>query len=309
MVFLSAGSSSARVSYSPIFTRTATTTSVVTPVAFNCVKFIIIREGHATFFGEFGKQRAEVGDVVVLDENTLCGAEPEQSLTTTTLNLDRAYVVDQVFWQYASQFGSRCEANSFLDVRYAEPGQIAHIGERRTGLLLPWLDELTAISLEGISPERFYRAQSLLFAVLDVIIPYLAVTGTGTSPTHPSATAPSQPRHREFIPLRHDARDAALMLSERLDKKWTVAELACAVHLSTSQIRRLFVESFGKSPIAYLTMLRVDRMAELLRSTKISVTSISSQVGWSDPEFAARQFRRSLGVSPSEYRRIVRRLP
>lgn len=309
MVFSANGPPLARVSYSPIFIRTATTTSAVTPVAFDCVKFIIIREGCATFYGEFGKQRAKFGDVVVLDENTLCGAQPEQRLTTTTLNLDRAYVVDQVFWQYAAQFGSRCEASSFLNGRYAEPGQIAHIGASRAGLLLPWLDELTAISFEGIGPERFYRAQSLLFAVLDVIIPHLAVTETRASHTQRTAVAPSQPRHREFMPLRHDARDAASMLRGQLDRKWTVPELAREVHLSPSQIRRLFIESFGKSPIAYLTILRVDRMAELLRTTKLPVASAASKVGWNDPDFAARQFRRSLGVSPSEYRRMMRRLP
>lgn len=41
---------------------------------------------------------------------------------------------------------------------------------------MPWLDELAALSADGLPSERFYRAQALLFAVLDVIVPRLSVT-------------------------------------------------------------------------------------------------------------------------------------
>lgn len=78
--------------------------------------------------------------------------------------------------------------------------------------------------------------------------------------------------------------------------------LANEVHLSRSQVGRLFVEAFGKSPIAYLTMLRTERMAALLRTTDTPIAKIAQEVGWSDPDFAARQFRRSVGVTPRSYR-------
>ena len=35
--------------------------------------------------------------------------------------------------------------------------------------------------------------------------------------------------------------------------------------------------------------------------------TIAREVGWRDPDFAARQFRRSVGVTPSKYRAISRR--
>lgn len=128
-------------------------------------------------FSEFGTRHVNVGDLIVLAANTLCGAEPEGWVTTTTLYLDRDYVIDQVFWQYAEQFTDRLDAKAFLDARYAEPAQVVRLGEDRAGLLMPWLDELTALSADGLAPERFYRAQSLLFAILDVIVPRISVTG------------------------------------------------------------------------------------------------------------------------------------
>ncbi|WP_269779067.1 helix-turn-helix domain-containing protein [Propioniciclava soli] len=66
------------------------------------------------------------------------------------------------------------------------------------------------------------------------------------------------------------------------------------------------MEAFGKSPIAYLTMLRTERMAGLLRATDTPIAVIAREVGWGDPDFAARQFRRSVGVTPREYRAMIR---
>lgn len=38
-------------------------------------------------------------------------------------------------------------------------------------MLMPWLDELVILSLDGPSPDRFYRMLALLFAVLDAVGP------------------------------------------------------------------------------------------------------------------------------------------
>lgn len=114
-------------------------------------------------------------------------------------------------------------------------------------------------------------------------------------------------RHRRFFPLRFEARHVANLLRGELARRWSLSELADAVHLSPSQLGRVFVDAYGKSPIAYLTMLRVERMADLLSETDLTIAIIASEVGWGDADFAARQFRRSVGVSPSQYRSMSRR--
>ena len=298
-----------RRNYSPVMARTQSTYTTISPVAFDCVKFIIIRSGSARLFSEFGFLHVNVGDVVVIAANTLCGAEPEGWLTTTTLYLDRDYIIDQVFWQHAARFKDRFDASDFLDTNYAEPAQVVRLGEDRAGLLLPWLDELTALSVGGLHADRFYRVQALLSAVLDVVVPHLAVTDQRATPTQRTTVVPSTPRHRAFRPLRSEARKVAELFADELDRRWSVPELANAVHLSPSQLRRVFAEAFGKSPIAYLTMLRAERMAYLLKLTDSPISVIAASVGWGDPDFAAQQFRRSVGVSPSEYRRISSKTP
>lgn len=295
--------------FTPILVRRRSDHTPIPPVAFDCVKLIAIRAGSARLFSEFGSRHVNVGDVVVLAANTLCGAEPEGWVTTTTLYLDRDYVIDQVFWQHAARFKDRLDASDFLEASYAEPAQVVRLGEDRAGLLMPWLDELAALSADGQHSNNFYRAQALLSAVLDVIVPHLAVTGDRVTSTQRSTIVPSTPRHRAFRPLRAEARIAAELLARDMDRRWSVPELAGAVHLSPSQLRRVFTQAFGKSPIAYLTMLRAERMAHLLKATESPISVIAASVGWGDPDFAARQFRRSIGVAPSEYRRISRQIP
>lgn len=60
--------------YSPVIARTRTDHAPVAPIAFDFVKFIVVRAGGARLFSEFGCRHANVGDVVVLAANTLCGA-------------------------------------------------------------------------------------------------------------------------------------------------------------------------------------------------------------------------------------------
>lgn len=291
--------------FSPLVARTQTAHAPLDPIAFDCVKIIVIRSGSAILLCELGERHVKVGDIVVLAANTLCGAEPEGWITTTTLYLDHDYVVDQVFWQYAAQFADRLDAQRFLDTYYAEPTQVLRVGEARAGVLMPWLDELATLSIDGPEPRHFYRAQSLLFAILDVTTPYMRVTGERVTPTQRVTTLPTLPRLRRFHSLRAEARTAAELIRREPERHWTLDALASEVHLSSSQLGRVFVDAFGKSPIAFLTMVRAERMAHLLRESDAPIARIAGEVGWTDPDYATRQFRRSVGITPRQYRARV----
>lgn len=288
--------------FGPVVARTESVHRPREPIAYDCVKLIFVRAGSALFFSEFGERPVRVGDVVLLAANTLCGAEPEDWVTVTTLYLDRDYVVDQVFWQHAGVLTDRLEAKDFIDARYAEPAQVLRLGEDRAGYLMPWLDELGSLSLDGPAPERFYRMQALLFAVLDVVSPFVATTAVRRSPTQRKATWPGAPALRRLAPLRMEARAVADLLRENPARSWTLAELADAVHLSPSQLGRVFVEAYGQSPMTYLTTLRAEHLARLLRETDLPIEQAMAEVGWHSRGHAARLFRQAVGLTPIRYR-------
>jgi AraC family transcriptional regulator, L-rhamnose operon transcriptional activator RhaR len=79
--------------------------------------------------------------------------------------------------------------------------------------------------------------------------------------------------------------------------------LAEIAHMSKRNFMRSFQAAMGNSPIAHLIQLRVNRAASLLRRPQLSVTDIAFQVGFGDSNYFTRQFRRLLGVTPTEYRK------
>lgn len=65
-------------------------------------------------------------------------------------------------------------------------------------------------------------------------------------------------------------------------------ELAGAVHLSPSQIGRVFVDAYGKTSMTYLTTLRAEHPAHLLRETDVPIEEAMREVGWHSRGHAAR---------------------
>ena len=79
--------------------------------------------------------------------------------------------------------------------------------------------------------------------------------------------------------------------------------LAEEVNLSASRFRVLFKSEVGTTITRYIRTTRLLKAAELLTSTYERVSEISYAVGFEDPGYFAKAFRRSFGCSPSEYRR------
>ena len=70
-------------------------------------------------------------------------------------------------------------------------------------------------------------------------------------------------------------------------------------------VRRLFREQTGQSPHSYLINLRIDKAKQLLvQYPKASVAVIAANCGFQDPNYFSTCFKKKMGCSPIEYRRI-----
>ncbi|WP_447949596.1 helix-turn-helix transcriptional regulator [Microbacterium aurum] len=239
-----------------------------------------------------------VGDAVLISPGSPCGVEPTGSLIATSALINTRYAVDQVFWQHSDLLRDRRDTVNFLATQYAEPVQILRLGERLASEVFPLLDELASITSLDTFRGRFNRVQSLWFSIADVITPFIASVSIHLDPHN---TATSVLRYCRGN-TRSEARETARLLRNNIQRSWSLADLAKHAHLSQSQLGRIFVESFGLSPIAYLAALRAEQLARLLTTTDDTIARNAAQVGWSDPSYAARQFRRVFGISPSAFR-------
>ena len=86
-------------------------------------------------------------------------------------------------------------------------------------------------------------------------------------------------------------------------EKITLEDLAAQIHLCKSESCRLFKRYMNESMFDYLLSYRVERSLELLRQSGLDVTQIAGQVGFANPGYYSRIFKRKMGCAPLEYRK------
>lgn len=79
-------------------------------------------------------------------------------------------------------------------------------------------------------------------------------------------------------------------------------EMAQVVNLSPSRLRYLFKKETGVAPGQYLRTFRLEQARDLLENTFLSVKEIVRRVGVNDQSHFIRQFKKSYGLTPAQYR-------
>ncbi|MFD8859927.1 helix-turn-helix domain-containing protein [Streptomyces vinaceus] len=95
---------------------------------------------------------------------------------------------------------------------------------------------------------------------------------------------------------------------DNLHRRLGIGELAGVAHLSVRQFERRFVDTTGLPPGRWLTEQRIRAGAVLLASADQPVDVVAGRVGLTVAGFR-HHFRRTMGVSPSTYRRQFRQAP
>lgn len=82
----------------------------------------------------------------------------------------------------------------------------------------------------------------------------------------------------------------------------SVEELAKRLQLSERQTRRFFVSIYRMSLQEKIKEMRLDLAKELLIHTNMTIIKIAHQVGYKDPLYFSRIFKKNVGISPTFYR-------
>ena len=92
-------------------------------------------------------------------------------------------------------------------------------------------------------------------------------------------------------------------MRENLGEQLTVDDMARAAMFSKFHFTRIFQRATGVSPGRFLSALRLQRAKHLLVSTSLNVADISLRVGYNSVGTFSSRFTRSIGMSPTTYRR------
>lgn len=86
-------------------------------------------------------------------------------------------------------------------------------------------------------------------------------------------------------------------------RDWDIADLARRAGTSRATLARRFAAEVRSSPQVYLTQLRMQEAAQLLRETDDSLGHIAQRVGYRSEYAFNRAFHREMGAPPGSYRR------
>lgn len=82
-------------------------------------------------------------------------------------------------------------------------------------------------------------------------------------------------------------------------------DIANSASISVSECLRCFKNTIHTTPIQYTIEYRIQKAAELLKSTDLNITEIGTRCGFVDMSYFTRIFKRTYGCTPKKYRAIT----
>lgn len=101
----------------------------------------------------------------------------------------------------------------------------------------------------------------------------------------------------------HSQKDVIKDYIDRNYKKDISAkDVAGILGYSDVYFSKVFKQLFDDNFINYLTKIRIDRAKVLLKDVSFNIKEVGKSVGYADSNYFTKVFKRSIGISPSEYR-------
>lgn len=168
----------------------------------------------------------------------------------------------------------------------AEPAVAMLPGQTATEMI--WLLERLEHAAQELSPARDLIVQSLLVLLLTTLLRH--------SQSQPEQPPAAQAEREQFQRFRE-------LLEEHFREHWSVAQFATAMGMGCSALNRL-AERHGDRRVHEMQQYRLLLEAQrLLIYTAASAVQIAAELGFQDPAYFSRFFKRQTGLTPLAFRR------
>ena len=101
-------------------------------------------------------------------------------------------------------------------------------------------------------------------------------------------------------------RNVTEFVESRIASAISLSEMAAVAGLSRYHFARSFSRTYGRAPHRYLLLRRISLAASFLGTTDLPVSEIAQRVGFSSPARLSTAFGRTMGQSPTTFRRAIR---
>nr|WP_199080661.1 AraC family transcriptional regulator [Pedobacter sp. ASV19] len=203
-------------------------------------------------------------------------------IPATTRYLKYAADQDQpwtIFWVHFS--GKEIDAfNQTLNITLGDGPQQIHYNEK--GIQI-WNDMYRCLEM-GYSKDNLNNANMCLYHFLSTFL-YPEQHFTGNED-------------------KGIVRETIVFMRSELANKFTVEDFSARHKLSASHFSSLFRQSTGISPMEYFIQLKIQQSCHLLYSTGTKIKDVAISLGYDDPYYFSRLFKKIMGISPKQYRVI-----
>jgi AraC-like DNA-binding protein/ActR/RegA family two-component response regulator len=125
---------------------------------------------------------------------------------------------------------------------------------------------------------------------------------SGRRPQVTAAQLPAETRYRPQVPVAPRLQAAVAHVAKNYLRAIPESEVALLCNMSPSRFCRQFKAAFDVTFVEYLANHRMQQAKRLLSNPDMPVADVAAAVGFNDPSYFTRVFRKQEGVSPSEYR-------
>jgi two-component system response regulator YesN len=99
-------------------------------------------------------------------------------------------------------------------------------------------------------------------------------------------------------------READKYIRQHYAESLTLPSVAAEVHVTPVWLSKLFKKEMHKTFLEYLTDIRMDKAKEMLADVQYKIYEVSSCVGYKDPVHFTKLFKKQMGCTPKEYRKL-----
>ena len=150
-----------------------------------------------------------------------------------------------------------------------------------------------------------------------LLLSYLDSVNTGVSADEPDADVTNrifdciQLQIQRNIKASHMSplvKDIVKYVSEHYTESLSLKTVAEATYFSPSYCENRFKKEMGKSIINYLIDVRISEAKNLISGSDMPLSDVSERVGFEDYNYFARIFKKRVGYTPRQYRRLFEML-
>jgi len=222
---------------------------------------------------------------VVTSEYTIAGRAGDTIYTPDHMPHRDVFPAGSEFEVYLIIFHWKDEANLLKQFQPPQLSQMSDAAKKRIG------DDFRRLYQDFLSQDD-YREHLTSLQLLQIIT---QLCRSAAGPIQSDAQA-SAARQQQIM------KQAKNIIDARFNESLSLDTLADALDLSPYYLSHVFSEQSGFTLSSYLTSVRMEKAADLLRSSSQQVGQVAQCVGYRDPQYFSKVFRAHFGLAPSRYR-------